>query len=99
MNPTEATPRINSRFVPQYIGAVVRLVGRIDNLDYAQGMAYISASDGGHVRIKMNPESIERQAYNGHKIVEVIGKVNADQSLGELAMVPFEDKFGTSLIV
>jgi hypothetical protein len=93
MNPGDASPRINGELLPQYIGIIVRLVGRIATVDYNSGIALIVASDNVQIKVKMHPESIERQGYSA-KIVEVIGKVNPDQSLSEFAVIPFTDTFG-----
>jgi hypothetical protein len=68
----------------------VRIVGRVagqQQLDVT-----LEASDGGSVLVKRNPETAS--VYSSHAFVEVLGTVQPDLSISEIAATGFGAQFG-----
>lgn len=67
----------------------VRIVGRVagqQQLDVT-----LEASDGGSVLVKRNPETAS--VYSSHAFVEVLGTVQPDLSISEIAATGFGAQF------
>lgn len=85
-----STPRINSGLLNSYVNMHVRIVGRVagqQQLDVT-----LEASDGGSVLVKRNPETAS--VYSSHAFVEVLGTVQPDLSISEIAATGFGAQFG-----
>ncbi|KAF9163515.1 hypothetical protein DFQ27_003030 [Actinomortierella ambigua] len=80
------TPRVNSAMLANYKDKNVRFVGKIINHNGER--AVMQAADKGQVHIHMNAES----AY-GTQFIEVIGKVNEDLSISEIASYNMGNEF------
>ncbi|KAG0227042.1 hypothetical protein BGW42_004524 [Actinomortierella wolfii] len=80
------TPRVNSAMLGNYKDKNVRFVGKIINHNAER--AVMLAADKGQVQIHMNSES----AY-GTPYIEMIGKVNEDLSISEIASYNLGDNF------
>mmetsp|Transcript_15545 Transcript_15545/g.60807 ORF Transcript_15545/g.60807 Transcript_15545/m.60807 type:complete len:108 (-) Transcript_15545:122-445(-) len=73
------TPRVNRQLLPNYVGSLVRVVGRVVQ-EPSNGQAVLETSDKQQVGVTLAAASIPWQdAY-----IEVIAKVNSDCSLQEL---------------
>ncbi len=85
-----STPRINSGLLNSYVNMHVRIVGRVagqQQLDVT-----LEASDGGSVLVKRNPATAS--VYSSHAFVEVLGTVQTDLSISEIAATGFGAQFG-----
>jgi hypothetical protein len=82
--------RVNGGMLANMSGRDVRLVGKV--VQQANGSAVVEASDGATVRV-MGANEAFATAF-----VEVIGRVNADQSLQQHAFVNFGNQFGAFLL-
>jgi hypothetical protein len=85
-----STPRINSGLLNSYVNMHVRIVGRVagqQQLDVT-----LEASDGGSVLVKRNPATAS--VYSSHAFVEVLGTVQPDLSISEIAATGFGAQFG-----
>ncbi|KAG0043227.1 60S acidic ribosomal protein P1-alpha 3 [Gryganskiella cystojenkinii] len=80
------TARVNSAMLQKHVTESVRLVGRVESQNGTY--AVIQASDKGQVQVHMSPES-----QYGTRFMEIIGVVNADLSISELASTNFGDDF------
>ncbi|KAG0299266.1 hypothetical protein BGZ98_010191 [Dissophora globulifera] len=80
------TARVNSAMLSGMVGQTVRFVGKI--IEQNGTRALMTASDKGRVDIHMN----ENSQY-GTQFVEVIGSVNSDLSITELASTNFGNNF------
>ncbi|KAF8939497.1 replication factor A protein 3 [Dissophora ornata] len=80
------TTRVNSAMLGGLVGQTVRFVGRIIEQNGAR--AIMAASDKGQVEVHMNDKS-----QYGTQIVEVIGVVNGDNSITEMASSNFGNDF------
>ncbi|KAG0206116.1 hypothetical protein BGX28_002369 [Mortierella sp. GBA30] len=80
------TPRVNSAMLSQYVGQPVRFVGKI--IEQNGTRAVMAASDKGQVHVHMT----ELSQY-GTQYVEVIGTVNGDFSISEMASTNFGNDF------
>lgn len=87
----QATPRINKTLLPNYIGNVVRCVGKILSVDPASGMGVIDTGDGS-INIRLNFNTPWEQL--GSKIIEVVGTVLDEQTVDEMVCYAFKDNFG-----
>mmetsp|Transcript_17378 Transcript_17378/g.19489 ORF Transcript_17378/g.19489 Transcript_17378/m.19489 type:complete len:107 (-) Transcript_17378:67-387(-) len=73
------TPRVNQQLLQNYIGALVRVVGRVVQAP-SNGQAVLETSDKQQVSVTLAAASIPWQ----DAFIEVIAKVNSDCSLQEL---------------
>jgi len=78
--------RVNGGMLANLTGRDVRLVGKV--VQQANGSAVVEASDGATVRVVGANEAFATA------FVEVIGRVNADQSVQQHAFVNFGNQFG-----
>ncbi|KAF9915978.1 hypothetical protein BX616_004930, partial [Lobosporangium transversale] len=85
-----ATPRVNSAMLSAHIGKTVRFVGKI--MEQNGTRAFMSAPDKGQVEIHMN----ETSQY-GTQFIEVIGVVNSDHSITEMASTNMGNDFGNTM--
>merc|ERR1712093_499244 len=84
-----STPRINSGLLNSYVNMHIRIVGRVagqQQLDVT-----LEASDGGSVLVKRNPATAS--IYSSHAFVEVLGTVQPDLSISEIAATGFGAQF------
>jgi hypothetical protein len=86
-----ATPRINGALLGSYVNVTVRLVGRVASQQ--QLSVVLAASDGVNVTVKRSPTTAS--IYSSHTFVEVLGVVQPDHSIQEIAATGFDASFGT----
>eukprot|EP01116_Phalansterium_solitarium_P014212 TRINITY_DN31780_c0_g1_i1.p1 TRINITY_DN31780_c0_g1~~TRINITY_DN31780_c0_g1_i1.p1 ORF type:complete len:116 (+),score=10.77 TRINITY_DN31780_c0_g1_i1:104-451(+) len=91
------TARVNKALLSSHIGMNVRLVGKVTLVDSQRGTAQLEASDKGTVFVKVNPDSLS--IYTSGPIVELVGTVNPDLSISELAgsVVQFGERFNMDI--
>lgn len=84
------TPRINSSMLPNYIGRVVRISGKLISL---QTDAVIESTDGGQITVIVAPNSpIGSDTY-----LEIIGKVESENTIREMDTCNFGDNYDLNL--
>ncbi|GAA5956930.1 hypothetical protein JCM21900_006710 [Sporobolomyces salmonicolor] len=85
------TPRVNSARLAEYTnGKIVRLIGKVINLDGET--AILEAADGGQVTVRLSKVSNLADTY-----VEVVGKVDSDLVMTELATQNLGDSIDMDL--
>ncbi|KAL9589680.1 MAG: hypothetical protein Q9203_001523 [Teloschistes exilis] len=88
---TEATPRINARYLETFTNATVRILGRVTALRGES--ATIDAS--GNIQLHLN-----RDAHlTLNNAVEIIGKVHPDLSVKVLQAMDFGPNIGTEPVI
>lgn len=83
------TPRVNQQLLQNYVGALVRVVGRVVQAP-SNGQAVLETSDKQQVSVTLAAASIPWQ----DAFIEVIAKVNSDCSLQELRSTNLGMSFG-----
>ncbi|KAA6401888.1 MAG: hypothetical protein EZS28_002585 [Streblomastix strix] len=86
----DATPRINSELMQNYIGRTVRFVGKVDAPIGGDGSQLVLiGSDSGRVSINREPES----QFPTSQYVEIVGNVDSNDSITEVLLVEFGNNF------
>lgn len=88
--------RVNGRLLHKYAGQIVSIVGRIIAND-SQQTATILASDNQQVRIIYSKDNKRKNPFQLNSIVEIIGKVNSDNTLGEIDIIEFSPSFNVDV--
>ncbi|EGG12222.1 uncharacterized protein MELLADRAFT_70702 [Melampsora larici-populina 98AG31] len=84
------TPRINSSMLPNYIGRVVRISGKLISL---QTEAVIESTDGGQITVIVAPNSL----IGSDTFLEIIGKVESDNTIREMDTCNFGENYDLQL--
>ncbi|KAJ0405592.1 hypothetical protein ATCC90586_000369 [Pythium insidiosum] len=79
-------PRVNKKTLGAYVGRTVALVGLVES--HQPTAVVLRASDGGMVNVAPQPGSDYTSKY-----VEVIGRVQDSETIGEYAVTAFGENF------
>ncbi|KAH9815589.1 replication factor A protein 3 [Melampsora americana] len=86
------TPRINSSMLPNFIGRVVRISGKLISCNF-QSDAVIESCDGGQITVLVAQNSpIGTDSY-----LEIIGKVESDNTIREMDTCNFGEDYDLAL--
>lgn len=86
-----ATPRVNKNLLPNYVGHVVRCVGKRLSVDPSSGTGVIDTGDG-TISVRLNLNTTWEQL--GSRYIEIVGTVLDNQMVDEMACYAFGDNFG-----
>ncbi|KAG0146444.1 hypothetical protein CROQUDRAFT_657445 [Cronartium quercuum f. sp. fusiforme G11] len=84
------TPRVNSSLLPDFIGQVVRISGKLISV---QDDAVIESTDGGQITVLRIPDSL----IGSEPFLEVIGKVENETTVREMSTTNFGENYDLSL--
>ncbi|GAA6059748.1 hypothetical protein JCM10212_001956 [Sporobolomyces blumeae] len=84
------TPRVNSAKLALYTGKTVRVCGKVVTL--ADDSAILETSDGGQITVKL-----DRMTNLQDTFVEVVGRVDNDNTVTELVSQNLGDSFDLEL--
>ncbi|KAI9599349.1 replication factor A protein 3 [Syncephalis fuscata] len=87
----QPTPRVDSAMLRDHIGDTVRLVGKVLQLQ-PPNRALLEAADHGQVNIKLTNDSTI-----GTRFVEVIGRVESNDTVQEYVTLDLGEDFDISL--